>query len=96
MAIAEQLSNREKNIRVHCSLVLIFLNDIKTIISLWQDFTRHDETDAAFRPVIVIRCRHVRKIKLFLVRGIASDYVKRYYSLRLCSLLTDQRFRIFC
>ena len=33
MAIAEQLSNREKNIRVHCSLVLIFVNDIKTIIS---------------------------------------------------------------
>ena len=33
MAIAEQLSNREKNIRVHRSLVLIFLNDIKTIIS---------------------------------------------------------------
>lgn len=86
----------KKNIRVHCSLVLIFLNDIKTIISLWQNFTRHDETDAAFRPVIVIRCRHVRKIKLFLVRGIASDYVKRYSSLRLCSLLTDQRFRIFC
>lgn len=41
----------KKNIRVHCSLVLIFLNDIKTIISLWQNFTRHDETDAAFRPV---------------------------------------------
>lgn len=51
MAIGEQLSNREKNIRVHRSLVLIFLNDIKTIISLWQNFTRHDETDAAFRPV---------------------------------------------
>lgn len=51
MVIAEQLSNREKNIRVHRSLVLIFLNDIKTIISLWQNFTRHDEADAAFRPV---------------------------------------------
>lgn len=96
MGIAEQLSNREKYIlRVHCSLVLIFLNDIKTIINLWQNFTRHDETDAAFRPVSY-QCRHVSKIKLFLVRGIASDFVKRYYSLRLCSLLTDQRFRIFC
>ena len=52
--IAEQLSNREKNIRVHCSLVLIFLNDVKTIISLWQSITRHDETDAALIVQLVI------------------------------------------
>lgn len=93
MAIAEQLSNREKNIRVHCSLVLIFLNDIKTIISkILPVMMRQTRRFVQ----LVIRYRHVRKLKLFLVRGIASDYVKRYYSLRLCSLLTDQRFRIFC
>ena len=93
MAIAEQLSNREKNIRVHCSLVLIFLNDIKTIISkILPVMMRQTRRFVQ----LVIRYRHVRKIKLFLVRGIARDYVKRYSSLRLCSLLTDQRFRIFC
>ena len=93
MAIAEQLSNREKNIRVHRSLVLIFLNDIKTIISkILPVMMRQTRRFVQ----LVIRCRHVRIIKLFLVRGIASDYVKRYHSLRLCSLLTDQRFRIFC
>ena len=36
------------------------------------------------------------KVKFFLVRGIVSDFVKRHYSLILCSLLTHQRVRIFC